>query len=91
MKMDEAMTNEECWNNFICELREYVEVHHHCPNKHTTLLNQTKYYRKKQRAGKLSEEQSRELEAVLAMRDMEEHTGGRKTTDMLKINTYEVR
>lgn len=40
------MTNDECWNNFIAELREYVEIHHHFPNKHTSMLNAIKYTRK---------------------------------------------
>lgn len=72
------MINDEKWSTFIRTLREYIEEHHHCPNKHTALLNQTKYYRKRQRVGKLTDEQSQTLDAVLGMRDMEEHTRGRR-------------
>ena len=41
------MTNEERWVAFIRELKAYIEEHHHCPNKHCTLYNAQKYYRRK--------------------------------------------
>lgn len=77
------MTNEERWEVFIDELRAYIEKHHNCPNKHCTLYNAQKYYRKKMKEGKLDEEKVQELEDVLSLRHMDEHTGGRKrkTTD----------
>ena len=31
------MTNEERWDVFIMELRTYIDEHHLCPPKHTTL------------------------------------------------------
>lgn len=55
--------------------------HHHLPDKHKVehrgLLNQTKYFRKKMKEGKLEIERVKELEMVLAMRS-DEHTGGRR-------------
>lgn len=82
------MTNEERWNAFIHDLREYILEHHHLPDKHKVvsrgLLNQTKYFRKKMKEGTLDAKRAQELEAVLSMRSSE-HTGGRKkkplTTD----------
>ena len=72
------MTNEERWVAFINELRAYIEEHHLCPPKHTKLRNQVVYFRHKMRDGLLSEEKAEELEAVLNMRDLSIHTGGRK-------------
>ena len=74
------MTNEERWNNFISELREYVEEHHHFPNKHTSMLNAIKYTRKKIREGTLEEWKVEQFREIEGMRDMEEHTGGRRST-----------
>lgn len=75
------MDNQERWNIFIRELREYILEHHHLPDKHKVenrgLLNQTKYFRKKMKDGALNEERAQELEAVLSMRSSE-HTGGRR-------------
>lgn len=76
------MTKEERWNNFISELREYVEEHHLGPSKHTSLYNQCRYFRKKMKEGTLDEEKARELDEVLAMRDLTIHTGGRKMKDL---------
>lgn len=72
------MTNEERWTMFIKELKEYIEEHHLCPPKHCTLFNEQKYYRLKLKEGKLDEEKARQLENVLALRDLSLHTGGRK-------------
>ena len=72
------MTNEERWGIFIRELREYIEEHHLCPPKHCTLYNEQKYYRRKLKEGKQDEEKARQLENVLALRDLSLHTGGRK-------------
>lgn len=54
------MTKDERWNNFITELREYVEEHHLGPSKHTALYNQCRYYRKKLKEGSLDTEKARE-------------------------------
>lgn len=72
------MTNEERWNSFIHELREYIEEHHLGPSKHISLMNQLAYFRKKMKAGTLDAEKVKELESVLGLRDLSLHTGGRK-------------
>lgn len=72
------MKNEERWTMFINELRAYIEEHHLCPPKHTTLRNQVVYFRRKMRDGLLDSEKAEELERVLGMRDLTIHTGGRK-------------
>lgn len=72
------MTNEERWDVFIHKQKAYIEEHHLCPPKHTTLRNQVVYYRRKMRDGLLSEDKAEELEPVLSMRDLSIHTGGRK-------------
>lgn len=72
------MTNEERWNMFVNELRAYIVEHHHCPNKHCTLYNAQKYYRRKMKEGSLAPDKAKELEEILNMRDMDEHTGGRR-------------
>lgn len=71
------MTQEQRWEDFIARLRAYIEEHHHCPNKHTALLNQTKYYRRKMKEGTLDADKATLLAALLATRDFSEHTGGR--------------
>ena len=75
------MSNEERWDVFINELKSYIEEHHHCPNKHCTLYNAQRYYRRKMKEGKLDEEKAKMLEYVLSLRHMEEHTGGRRKKD----------
>ena len=63
------MTNEERWVAFIRELKAYIKEHHHCPNKHCTLYNAQKYYRRKMKEGTLGEEKAMVLEEVFGMRD----------------------
>lgn len=72
------MTNEERWNLFIRDLREYILEHHHGPNKHSRMLNAIKYTRKKIKDGKLEDEKVKEFEEVMSLRRMDEHTGGCK-------------
>ena len=72
------MTNEERWNAFIVELRNYIDEHHLGPSKHTTLSNKVRYFKRKLKGGTLDEEKATELESVLSMRDLSIHTGGRK-------------
>lgn len=62
------MNNELRWNLFIDELRNYVHEHQHCPNKHCTLYNMQKYYRKKMRRGELSVDKATALQEILDMR-----------------------
>lgn len=72
------MINEGRWDAFISELRAYIEEHQLCPPKHTTLYNTQRYFRRKLKKGTLDAAKSRELEEVLAMRNLSIHTGGRK-------------
>lgn len=72
------MTNEERWELFIKELRNYIDEHHLGPSKHTSLYNQCRYFKRKLKEGALDEEKAEELERVLGMRDLSLHTGGRK-------------
>lgn len=72
------MTNEERWDVFINELRAYIEEHHLCPPKHCTLYNAQKYYRRKMKEGTLPPDKAMALEEILNLRDLSEHTGGRK-------------
>lgn len=72
------MTNEERWVVFINQLRSYIEEHHLCPPKHTTLRNQVVYFRHKMRDGLLPADKAEELERVLSMLDLSIHTGERK-------------
>ena len=70
------------------ELKAYVAVHHHFPDKHKVefrgLLNWAKYTRKKINSGPLLEEQRLLFEELAASRHLDEHTGGRR-----KSNIYE--
>lgn len=72
------MTNEERWDTFIKELRDYIEEHHLGPSKHTSLRNQLVYFRRKMKDGTLDPEKAKQLEDVLGLRDLNIHTGGRK-------------
>ena len=64
------------------ELKAYVAVHHHFPDKHKVesrgLLNWAKYTRKKIKAGTLPDEQRLLFEELAATRHLDEHTGGRR-------------
>lgn len=72
------MTSEERWDCFIIELRKYVEEHHLGPSKHTSLYNQSRYFKRKMKEGTLDPEKVTVLEEVLGMRDLSIHTGGRR-------------
>lgn len=72
------MTNEERWNEFIQELRAYVEEHHLFPDKHCRLSHKIKYTRKKIKAGTLEDWKLKMFTEIAEMRDMTEHTGGRR-------------
>ena len=81
------MTNEERWDAFISELRVYIEEHHLCPPKHTSLRNQVVYFRRKMRDGLLPEDKAEELDGILSMRDLTIHTGGHKQKILMKISS----
>lgn len=70
--------NDQNFIAFCDELRAYVEVHHHFPNKHTAALNRIKYIRKKINEGTLEEWKLKMFMEIADMRDMVEHTGGRR-------------
>lgn len=72
------MTNDERWVMFIKELREYIDEHYLGPSKHTSLYNRCRYFKRKLKEGVLNEEKAKELEDVLALRDLTIHTGGRR-------------
>lgn len=72
------MYNQESWNTFIAELRAYVEEHKLFPQKHSRLSHKIKYTRKKINEGTLEDWTREMFEEIAEMRDMEEHTGGRK-------------
>lgn len=69
---------DERWDSFIEQLREYVREHHHFPNKHTTLNNAVRYVRKRIKSGSLEEWKKEQFLEVAGMRDLTEHTGGRR-------------
>lgn len=73
-----ATKNDENFIAFCDELRAYVMEHHHFPKKHTNLLSRVKQTRKKINEGKLEDWKLKMFNEIAMMRDMEEHTGGRK-------------
>ena len=79
--------NDEKWLANYEALKEYIDEHHHLPDKHKVenrgLLNFSKYTRKKIKEGTLDEEKARELESVLNMCDLSIHTGGRRKSEKL--------
>lgn len=84
----DMLTNREInWMMHYNELKAYVAVHHHFPDKHKVgfrgLLNWAKYTRKKIKAGMLPEEQRLLFEELEACR-LTEHTGGEGRNRMNK-------
>ncbi len=73
-----ALKNDENFITFCDELRAYVQVHHHFPNKHTNLLSKVKYIRKKIKNDTLEEWKRVMFLEIAEMRDMEEYSGGRR-------------
>lgn len=64
--------------NFYRLLWRYVSENHHFPNKYTTLLNKIKFVRRKISQSTLEEWKLKMFLEIAAVRDMDEHTGGRK-------------
>ena len=66
--------NEVNWKMHYNELKAYVAVHHHFPDKHKVefrgLLNWAKYTRKKINAGTLQEEQRVLFEDFIASQNI---------------------
>ena len=77
-----ATKNENNWMMHYNELKAYVAVHHHFPDKQKVefrgLLNWAKYTRKKIKAGDLTAVQRLLFEELAASRHLDEHTGGRR-------------
>ena len=87
LKILMATKNEENWMMHYIELKAYVAVHHHFPDKHKVefrgLLNWAKYSRKKIKAGTLPEGQRLLFEELEASRSTE-HIGGRRKENLNK-------
>lgn len=73
-----AEKNDRNFIAFCDELRAYVSENKHFPNKHTRLLNKIKFVRRKINQGTLEEWKLKMFLDIAEMRDMDEHTGGRK-------------
>ena len=73
-----AGKNDQNFIAFCDELRAYVLENHHSPNKHTRFLNKIKFVRRKINWGTLEEWKLKMFLEIEEMRDMDEHTGGRK-------------
>ena len=71
-----AGKNDQNFIAFCDELRAYVLVYHHSPNKHTRFLNKIKFVRINQDT--LEEWKLKMFLDIAGMRDMDEYTGGRK-------------
>lgn len=76
-----AKQTERNWLRNFLELKEYISVHGHLPDKHKVenrgLLSWAKYQRKKIKEGSLDPERQRLFEELMSARSTE-HTGGRK-------------
>lgn len=76
-----AGTNETNWHNKFNELKAYIALHGHLPNKRCVdnrgLLSWAKYQRRKIKEGTLDEDKKTLFLDLLATR-INEHTGGRK-------------
>lgn len=78
-----AIKNDENFITFCNELRAYVQEHNLFPAKHSTALNKIKYIRRKINEGTLEEWKKEMFLEIADMRDLTQHTGGRrkKTVD----------
>ena len=70
--------NDQNFIAFCGELRAYVLEKRHFPNKHTRFLNKIKLVRRKINQDTLEEWKLKMFLDIAGMRDMDEHTGGRK-------------
>lgn len=73
-----AIKNDENFITFCNELRAYVQEHHLFPAKHSTALNKIKYIRRKINEGTLEEWKKEMFLEIADMRDLTQHTGGRR-------------
>ena len=81
------MKNDERWMVNYEVLKTYIEDHGHLPDKHKIesrgLLSWAKYQRKKIKEGTLDAEKRELFESLLASRS-NEHTGGRRKSQIYK-------
>ena len=70
--------NDQNFIAFCDELRAYVLEKRNFPNKHTRLSNKIKFIRRKINQGTLEEWKLKMFLDIAGMRNMNEHTGGRK-------------
>lgn len=73
-----AGKNDRNFIAFCNELRIYMSENQHLPNNYTRLLNKIKFVRRKINRGTLEEWKLKMFLEIEEMRDMDEHTGGRK-------------
>lgn len=73
-----AGKNDRNFIAFCNELRIYMSENQHLPNNYTRLLNKIKFVRRKINLGTLEEWKLKMFLEIAEMRDMDEHTGGRK-------------
>ncbi len=73
-----AGKNDRNFIAFCNELRIYMSENQHLPNNYTRLLNKIKFVRRKINWGTLEEWKLKMVLEIEEMRDMDEHTGGRK-------------
>ena len=70
--------SDENYIAFCNDLRAYVLEHHLFPAKHSTALNKIKYIRRKINEGTLEEWKKKMFLEISEMRDLTQHTGGRR-------------
>lgn len=73
-----ASKSDENYIAFCNDLRAYVQEHHLFPAKHSTALNKIKYIRRKINEGTLEEWKKKMFLEIAEMRDLTQHTGGRR-------------
>ena len=73
-----ASKSDENYIAFCNDLRAYVQELHLFPAKHSTALNKIKYIRRKINEGTLEEWKKKMFLEIAEMRDLTQHTGGRR-------------
>ena len=73
-----AGKNDRNFIAFCNELRIYMSENQHLPNNYTRLLNKIKFVCRKINQGILEKWKLKMFLEIEEMRDMDEHTGGRK-------------
>lgn len=73
-----ASKSDENYIAFCNDLRAYVQEHHLFPAKHSMVLNKIKYIRRQIKEGTLEEWKKKMFLEIAEMRDLTQHTGGRR-------------